>query len=64
MTSVITQSTNPNLDLAHARDVIRAANRQVFGNAHLMEAAHDAAAIVIPPQHVELLGAAVNDHNQ
>ena len=37
MTSVITQSTNPNLDLAHARDVIRAANRQVFGNAHLME---------------------------
>ena len=37
MTSVITQSTNPNLDLAHAGDVIRAANRQVFGNAHLME---------------------------
>jgi len=37
MTSVITQSANPNLDLTHAGDIIRAANRQVFGNAHLME---------------------------
>lgn len=34
---MITQAVNPSLDLSHATEIIRAANKQVFGNAHLME---------------------------
>lgn len=37
MTETITLTTSSTQDQAHAQDVLRAAYRQVFGNAHLME---------------------------
>jgi phycoerythrin-associated linker protein len=37
MAQIFTQAVNPGLDINHAEAIIRAANRQVFGNAHLME---------------------------
>ena len=37
MTKTITLTTSSAQDQAHAQDVLRAAYRQVFGNAHLME---------------------------